>query len=305
MTSKLTYYQGALLGLACGDAVGATVEFCKRDRFEPLTDMIGGGKFRLKAGEWTDDTAMALCLADSLLERGFDANDQMQKYWRWANGGYNSCRDYPFGMGKQVSKALIKYKKTGVVFAGETDSAHSGNGSLMRLAPVAIYFHSDLELCLKYAELSAKTTHGSEECVSACRFLSAMLYFSFKGFDKEEMLSKSLAEVTFPNSMHHITRMDFLNKAKDEIRGSGYVVDSLEAALWVFYSTVSFESAILAAANLGDDADTTAAITGQLCGAYYGRETIPRTWLQRLYRADDISEKAALLADKLSVASPI
>jgi ADP-ribosyl-[dinitrogen reductase] hydrolase len=289
-------FQGTLLGLACGDAVGATVEFCPRDRFEPLTDMIGGGKFQLNPGEWTDDTAMALCLADSLIEKGFDLKDQMDRYWRWANEGYNSCRTYPFGMGKQVSQALIQYKKRGEPLAGKTDSKFSGNGSLMRLAPVVIYSNSCIDECFRYAGLSSKTTHGSIECVSACRFLAAAIFFAFEGFNKEEMLDSALSKVQFPESMSCIERREFLTKSRENIVGSGYVVESLEAALWAFYSTESFESAVLEAANLGDDADTTAAICGQIAGAYYGVDSIPSHWLTRLYRADDMSELAIRLA---------
>jgi len=295
--SKLNYFQGALLGLACGDAVGATVEFCRRGRFESLTDMVGGGKFQLKPGEWTDDTAMALCLADSLVDNGFDPDDQMRRYWLWANEGYNSCRDYPFGMGKQISKALIRYKRNGIPFAGETDSKYSGNGSLMRLAPVAIYYHAQLDACLINAELSSKTTHGSEECIAACRFLAAMMFYAFTGLRKGELLDASFSAVQLPGSMQHISAREFLYKPENEIKGSGYVVDSLEAALWAFYLTSTFEAAILAAANLGDDADTTAAICGQIAGAHYGVDAAPKAWLSRLYRADDISNIALTLAN--------
>lgn len=138
--------RGTLLGLACGDAVGTTVEFCPRDRFTSMTDMIGGGKFRLTPGEWTDDTSMALYLADSLLaSEGFDARDQMERYWRWANEGYNSVRPHPIGMGKTVIQALRAYRKTDNPYSGSTDEKSAGNGSLMRLAPLAIYYSSQLD----------------------------------------------------------------------------------------------------------------------------------------------------------------
>jgi ADP-ribosyl-[dinitrogen reductase] hydrolase len=293
---KKKKFQGALLGLACGDAVGASVEFCKRGRFEPLTDMVGGGKFQLNPGEWTDDTAMALCLADSLIENGFDVKDQMERYWSWANEGYNSCRNYPFGMGKQVSQALIRYRKSGAPIAGKTDSKYSGNGSLMRLAPVVIYSNNNIEECLRFAELSSKTTHASIECVSACRFFAALIFYAFEGLNREEMLEASLLKVQLPESMSCIRRKEFLTKTRENIVGSGYVVESLEAALWAFYSTSSFEASILAAANLGDDADTTAAICGQIAGAYYGVDSIPGGWLSRLYRAKDMYDLAIRLA---------
>ena len=129
--------EGCLLGLACGDAVGATVEFVPRGRFAPLTDMVGGGKFRLAPGEWTDDTSMALCLADSLLAcDGFDPADQMARYWRWGEGGYRSVRPHPIGMGKNVVQAMRRWRKTGEPYCGSPGPKTSGNGCLMRLAPV-------------------------------------------------------------------------------------------------------------------------------------------------------------------------
>lgn len=137
MSDRFQRSEGCFLGLACGDAVGATVEFVPRGRFAPLTDMVGGGKFRLAPGEWTDDTSMALCLADSLLAcNGFDPADQMARYWRWGEEGYRSVRPHPIGMGKNVVQAMRRWRKTGEPYCGSPDPKTSGNGCLMRLAPV-------------------------------------------------------------------------------------------------------------------------------------------------------------------------
>lgn len=258
--SMKSKFQGCLLGLACGDAVGAAVEFYPRGRFEPVTDMRGGGKFRIARGEWTDDTSMALCLADSLIEKnGFDAQDQMERYWKWGNEGYLSCRPQAFGIGKTVAKSLSTFRRTGNPYAGPTDPNTAGNGSIMRLAPVVLYYYPDYEKVIHYAGESSLTTHGAAECVSSCRSLAHII---FKALEGERGVGN--------------------NKSIDQIRGSGYVIESLEAALWCFHQTDSFEQAILMAANLGDDADTTAAICGQVAGAFYGVENIPSNWLHHL-----------------------
>lgn len=289
---------GCLLGLACGDAVGAAVEFLPRGRFASLTDMVGGGAFRLEPGQWTDDTSMALCLADSLLEcGGFDPLDQMSRYRRWVETGYNSSRPKAFGLGKVVAKALFGFTRTGDPFSGPTESRHSGNGSLMRLAPVPLFYVRDLRAAVEFASESSRTTHGSQECLQSCRCFAALLVRALEGCSKEEIFR--LDEALFPQPLDHlghVLSMEFAHKGAEEIRGSGYVIESLEAALWAFWHTESFEAAVLAAANLGDDADTTAAICGQLAGAHYGREAIPPGWLAKLHRMQEIEDIAIRLA---------
>lgn len=170
MNTSIMHAKATLLGLVCGDAVGATLEFREKGSFKPIKDMQGGGKFHLKAGEWTDDTAMTLCLAESLITKGFDPYDQMTQYWRWADQGHYSCRPHPIGMGKQISKALIKFKQTGNPNAGQTDSRHSGNGSLMRTAPIPIFTQSEpLETCLDLTKAMSVTTHASDKCIIGCQ----------------------------------------------------------------------------------------------------------------------------------------
>ena len=292
----IDHARGAFLGLACGDAVGTTVEFCTRGRFEPLTDMIGGGKFRLQPGEWTDDTSMALCLADSLIACcGFDARDQMERYWRWANHGENSVRPHPIGMGKTVISALRRYKKTGDPYAGASDELVSGNGGLMRLVPVVIAYHYALSDAITYAQASTAVTHRSEDCLSASGLFGEMLFRALNGEkDKYVVLSPPFSAQCTPN-LEPILKGAYRDKDEDTISGSGWVVESLEAALWAFWRGADFKETLLLAANLGDDADTTAAIAGQLAGAFYGEESIPRAWRERLFRAEDIG----LLSERL------
>jgi ADP-ribosyl-[dinitrogen reductase] hydrolase len=292
MQSKTT---ASLLGLAIGDAVGATVEFLPRGRFKPLTDMVGGGKFAVEKGQWTDDTSMTLCLAESLIAcQGFDANDKMQRYCRWIYDGHNSSKPYAFGVGKTILNALFRYNKTGDPYSGRIESKYSGNGSLMRIAPIAIYYANQPELAWEYAALSSKTTHASPECIQSCQYFTHLLIQAFYCVEKQHLFD--ITHLPELECLTHILKGEFKYKKIDEIKGSGYVIESLEAALWSFWHTDNFKDAILTAANLGDDADTTAAICGQLAGAYYGYDAIPQAWLDVLYRKEDIQNIAIQLS---------
>jgi len=289
MNARNDHLAGCLLGLACGDAVGTTVEFKERGTFEPLTDMVGGGPFDLKSGEWTDDTSMALCLATSLIDcDGFDAGDQMERYCRWHREGYLSSNGTCFDVGGTVQSALRLYRFSSNPFAGATDEFSAGNGSIMRLAPIPM-FYSNLEEVIHYAGESSRTTHGAEECVGACQLLGAILHQAFRGDSKDEILFGAHfpenSKVQLPLKIEAIARGDYREKSSDEIRGSGYVTDCLEAALWCFYQTSNFRDAVLCAANLGNDADTTAAVCGQIAGAYYGAEGIPSGWKARIAKS--------------------
>lgn len=289
-------FRGALLGLACGDAVGTAVEFKPRGSFVPVSDMVGGGPFRLKPGEWTDDTSMALCLATSLIECGrFDAADQMQRYCRWMENGYLASNGRCFDIGRTVSHALHAFRRTGEPFSGSTDSNSAGNGCLMRLAPVPMFFYPDREAAIAMSGESSRTTHGAQECIEASRLFGAMLASAFSGSGKEDILFGHGIEVVGSARLQRVAEGHYRTAAEEDIQGSGYVVESLEAALWCFLNTDNFRDAVLLATNLGRDADTTAAICGQLAGAFYGESGIPTEWRKRLVMAGDI----AVLADKL------
>ncbi len=269
-------YKGCLFGLAIGDAIGTSVEFKPRGSFAPVTDMVGGGVFDLKPGQWTDDTSMALCLGQSLLDcSGFNAHDQMDKYLKWRDNGYMSSNGRCFDIGNTISTALDIYENTGDCYAGLTDVYSAGNGSIMRLAPIPMFFlHT--ENMLQYAAMSSAITHKHPDCVSACILLAHILKELFLGMDKyhaitlpvKSNLSKHIADI--------VVNQTYLSD--DVIKGSGHVVKSLEAALWAFNKGRSFKECVLLAVNLGDDADTTGAITGQLAGAYYGFDAIPIDW---------------------------
>ena len=297
-------YRGCLLGLACGDAVGTTVEFKRRGSFEPVSDMVGGGCFSLKPGEWTDDTSMALCLACSLLDsNAFDPSDQMRRYLNWWDHGVLASNGRCFDIGGTVSSALTHFRDTGEPFAGSTHPKSAGNGSIMRLAPVPMFFAPDRDAVVHGSGESSRTTHGCDEAVDACRFFGAMLQVALEGGTKDEILSGAGQGLNghggraLAPAIQELADGGYRYKSEKEIRGSGYVVHSLEAALWCFANTDSFEDAILRATNLGEDADTTAAVCGQLAGAYYGADGIPATWLERLVMRAEIEGWADVLRD--------
>lgn len=287
---------GSLVGLAIGDAVGTTVEFETRGNFEPVTDMMGGGPFRLNAGEWTDDTSMALCLAHSLVFRnGFDAVDQMNRYCNWYQYGYMSSTGECFDIGFTVSTALRSYLESGNPFSGAVDEYSSGNGSLMRLAPIPMFF-SDLEECIQFAGESSRTTHGSAECIDSCKLFASLLYHAYASNEKAEIFTRNTYKPA-TDKVSRISEARFLDNSYSQLTGSGYVIESLESALWCFMNSNSFEECVLMAANIGNDADTTAAIAGQIAGAFYGLENIPSHWVDKLAMKDEILEIASKLAN--------
>ena len=295
---ELNRFRVCLIGLAVGDAVGTTVEFKQRGTFPLVTDMTGGGPFKLKPGQWTDDTSMALCLATSLLEsQGFDAQDQMLRYCRWHDEGYLSSNGRCFDIGNTVSNALFRFQQTGVPFSGSTHAKSAGNGCLMRLAPVPMFFYPNRDATIHMSGESASTTHGATECIEASQLFGAMLFKALSGTNKADILSTDSFTDFKSQSIVAIASGDYRHKRIKDIRGSGYVVESLEAALWCFHHTHTFEEAILESVNLGDDADTTAAICGQIAGAYYGYSGIPEHWKERLAMINEIR----ILADRLQL----
>jgi ADP-ribosylglycohydrolase len=299
----LDRYRGALLGLAAGDALGTTVEFAPPGTFQPLADIVGGGPFNLRPGEWTDDTSMALCLAESLIEcNGFDPVDQLARYVRWKREGHNSSNGRCFDVGGTVLKALARFERTSEAWSGSTDPFSAGNGSIMRLAPVPLFFASDPAHAIAVAADSSRTTHGAAEAVDGCRYLAALVIGALQGRSKGELLSPLFTPVAslwdaqpLAPKIHAVASGSFRRREPPAIRGTGYVVESLEAALWAFAKSTSFRDGALLAVNLGDDADTTGAVYGQLAGAYYGVEGVPGEWRTRLAKLGLLERFAARL----------
>lgn len=300
-------YRGSLLGLAAGDAVGTTLEFKPPGTFEPIDDLVGGGPFGLKPGQWTDDTSMALCLAESLVERsGFDPVDQLRRYVKWWRRGHLSSTGVCFDIGVTTSSALSRFEHTAEPWCGSTNPSSAGNGSLMRLAPVPLFFADRPAEAIERAGDSSRTTHGAAAAVDACRYMAGLIVGAIQGASKEQLTSPLYCPLEGYWKQHplapetaEVAGGSFLHREPPEIKGSGYVVRSLEAALWAFHRSNSFRDGCLLAVNLGDDADTTGAIYGQLAGAFYGEQGIPAAWRERLALREKIIELAdGLLAGR-------
>lgn len=292
--------RGALVGLAVGDALGTTLEFQPRPPQPVLTTIVGGGPFRLEAGQWTDDTAMALALADSLLaDPDLDERDLMGRFCDWWRNGRYSCTGTCFDIGITTSEALSRFERTGNPISGSEHPRSAGNGSLMRLSPVAVRHWSDADRLADVAARQSRTTHAADEAVQACVAYARLIAHAIAGDDPLATLATD-AEHRLPVLAK---AMGTMRLPRDAVRASGYVVDSLGAALWAVAGAVDFRDAALRAANLGDDADTVAAITGQLAGAIWGYGSIPSDWLaclawhERLVRTADALFDAAEARD--------
>ena len=293
---RLVYQEESLflrcmLGLAIGDAMGAAVEFQPPGTFPPVEGLRGGGPHRLKPGQWTDDTSMALCLAESLIAKGgFDAQDQMTRYVRWYREGHYSSTGRCFDIGNTTQSALIAFERTGNPFSGPTDPRAAGNGSLMRLVPVPLFFWRNPEKAIEMAGESSRTTHGARVAVDACRYFAALLLGAWFRIPKEELLSARYSPVpgyweTHPlcEEIDAIACGSFKRKSAADLPAGGYVLETLEGALWAFHTTDSFRDGCLKAVNLGNDADTTGAVYGQLAGAFYwGDPEVPDEWIRQL-----------------------
>ncbi|HUN22896.1 MAG TPA: ADP-ribosylglycohydrolase family protein [Anaerolineales bacterium] len=296
----LNYFQGALLGLAVGDALGTTLEFTSPQQFEPISDLVGGGPFGLAPGQWTDDTSMALCLAESLLEKKrFDAGDQLDRYVRWWKDGHLSSTGKCFDIGNTTRQALERFLQTRDPYCGSVDAQSAGNGSIVRLAPVAMYFANHPPKAIVSCGNSSRTTHCAPATIDACRFFGALIVGALHQQPKEQLLSPQFAPIggywrqhPLVPEIEAITNGSYKQKSASQMRASGYVVHTLSAALWAFYHSQTFEEGALLAVNLGEDADSTGAVYGQLAGAFYGVQAIPSRWLEKLAMRDLITDYA-------------
>jgi ADP-ribosylglycohydrolase len=309
---RLDHYRGSLLGLAAGDALGTTVEFAPPNSFEPLTDIVGGGPFRLPVGAWTDDTSMALCLAESLVLRGeYDPIHQLQTYVRWYQDGHRSSIGRCFDIGGTTRAALMTFERTGAADSGPTSPYSAGNGSIMRLCPVPLAFAHAPETAIALSGASSKTTHGLPVCMDACRYMGALIVGAVQGRPKDELLAAHFCPVPglwdrepLHEKIAAIAAGSFKSKEPPAIRGSGYVVDSLEAALWAFHRSADFRTGALLAVNLGDDADTTGAVYGQIAGAFYGLSGIPLGWREKIVHREAIltlADELLALSERLKI----
>ena len=302
MVDFLSRARGALVGLAVGDALGTTNEFQPAGSFEPISDMVGGGVFRLEPGQWTDDTSMALCLADSLLALNrYDSYDVMERYDRWRKDGYRSSTGTCFDIGNQVMRSLWDFHENPRIPEGAPRSTSAGNGAIMRLAPVVIAGFEEREIreIVVTAGLSARETHYSVEAEAATEVFAALLVGALLGWAPEHIINVGWASTgpAFDEMAARVISDDPAERASWESETSGYIVNGLRLAVHGLLDFPSFKDATLAIANLGGDADTNCAIYGQLGGAFYGIEAIPASWRSTLYQGEEIDALAQSLAE--------
>ncbi|MCH8529596.1 MAG: ADP-ribosylglycohydrolase family protein [Balneolaceae bacterium] len=291
---------GALVGLAIGDAMGASVEFKAPGTFEPVTGYRNGGPFNLPPGYWTDDTSLALCSAESLLEcNGFNPQDHQERFRRWYREGYLSSTGTCFDIGNQTRHAIHHFETTGNVCVGTESHGSAGNGALMRLAPLVMAYHQYPDHAIALANSHALLTHSDPRCLDANRAFAWFILQAINKHNKHSVLDPRsvLGRVkTTDAEITDILKGSYRERQPPQIKGAGYIVKSLEAALWAFWNSSTFEEGLLMAVNLGDDADTTGAIYGQLAGAFYGLPAIPEPWVHDLHYSEEIVRLANELA---------
>lgn len=282
---------GSLVGLAVGDALGTTIEFRERDTYTAVVDIVGGGPFKLQPGEWTDDTSMALCLADSLLADQFDAAHLLSLFHAWYSSGLYSVKGRCFDIGATTRSGIASWARKGTT-EHNFEEWDSGNGGIMRLAPAAIAFHDNADWAARIAAAQSSTTHASTLCIDSAEFLARYLVNLYNGEDQRPQDSVWRKEV------QRIAVTDYTAVSRDDIASSGFVVDTLEAAVWAVANTDNFKDAVLLAVNLGEDADTVGAVAGQIAGAKWGLSSIPSEWVERLAMRDIILDRAERLYNK-------
>lgn len=301
---------GCFIGLAVGDAYGTTYEFKNRTQLpEKLPNsLIGGGPFNLKPGDWTDDTSMALCLAESIIEKGWNPKDQMERYIDWWKKGHNSVTGECFDIGGATSKGLSWFIMTeGKSFV--TDKNSAGNGVLMRLAAIPIVYSGNSIKVLNTCAFQSLMTHPSSQSIECSMLMGAIINKILCGekdkrkilnfetlFDSNEKQAYKellMAYECIPNDrIERIKRVEYDGLPSEKISGDGYCVTTLEAALWAFLSTDNFEDGLKKVVSLGDDTDTTGAVYGQIAGAYYGLENIKwRTQISWTGKIHTVAEK--------------
>ena len=297
--------KSAILGLAVGDAIGVPYEFIPRNRMKlnPAIDMIGYGTYNKEAGTWSDDTSLTLCLLDSLHSKNIDYNKIMDNFVSWYDNGLYTSDGNTFDVGITTSEAINNYKNgNNPLLSGLTDEDSNGNGSLMRILPIAFYIkkYFDSKLFENNEVINiiynvSSLTHGHKRSLIACVIYTAIALNIINGMDIENSIDKALKdshsyyknekEINYYN---RIFESNFKNTDEEKIESGGYVVHTLEASIWVLLNTSNYKEAVLKAVNLGKDTDTTAAVVGGIAGLHYGIDYIPNKWLNTLINKDFI-----------------
>jgi ADP-ribosylglycohydrolase len=291
----------AIYGLAIGDALGCPYEFNDRERVRanPCTDMIGYGTFDKPAGTWTDDTSMTLAMLDGLAEEGDEHNAIMRNFNAWLDGAYTT-EERPFDIGRTCLKAIMNFTRgTPPLECGLQGENYNGNGSLMRILPAALFSLAKYDkIDTEFINDMSALTHAHEISKMACNIYArivkeALMPQSMNAIKKKavEIVKKVTAANEEQTAFDRLKSLDFFDLPEEEIKSSGYVVDTLEAALWCFCNTTTYKQCVLKAVNLGHDTDTVAAVAGSLAGLRYIIEKTPKAWVERL-RGKEIIDKS-------------
>ena len=313
MKSCLDKVKAVVVGHAVGDALGVPVEFASRIEMDnsPVEDMEEGGTYNMPKGTWSDDTSMSLATIDSLARGFVDYEDIMLNFCKWFNDAKYTPAGVVFDIGGSTEKSLTAYMEGGVnaVECGQKGERDNGNGSLMRIHPIVLYLANKdmlLEEKIKIIHNVSSLTHGHIRSKIACGIYAFILWELLKtpkktsirtGLTKARKYYSNEPENNYYENLYrkigcvflHFEDMDtFRVFERDDIKSDGYVVHSLEAAIWCLKTTSNYKECVLKAVNLGGDTDTIAAIAGGLAGALYGYDTIPKGWRESLIKIDYI-----------------
>jgi ADP-ribosylglycohydrolase len=282
-------FRGAMLGAAVGDALGVTNEMLDRSQTIHLTHLVGGGICDIAPGVWTDDTAMLLCVSESLISKyGFDAHDQMERFVRWWRYGYMTCFGRTYDVGNTTRLALFAYIQTGDPFSGVQSSHSAGNGALARVAPIGLYYAAQLDVIDQVAAYSSMLTHATAHSIDACRYVAWLIAQFVSGVSKHDALHATWPYSPLCNDIARIAQGSYRDRSIDHMDASSYVVDMLEIVLCALYTNDDFASGLYALSSAGGLTNTSCSIYGALAGALYGDDAIPAHFLQELVQRDKI-----------------
>ncbi len=315
----LNKVKGSLVGLACGDYLGMPYEFMlpfrvrsyfHSHKLEPIETQIFNSRV---TGYYTDDTSLAICLAESLIEKGFDTKDQFTKYKRWLFEGYATpSGDKAYGVGQQTLKSLTKQSEANLPTKLVNDPKAGGNGALMRCAPIGLLYYKDTSRMIEYSLKSAIVTHNNTIAAWSCVILNTFIGYGLEGLFKSAYCSQILAEIPdIPQELQKLLNTNFHEIKEDDLKTRGYSLNTLTIALYAFFTTDTFSDCLTRAISVGGDTDTQGAVAGALAGAYYGYAAIPETWqntpmrhdyivdlADRLHKSEDVATKVLYIINK-------
>lgn len=287
---RRSVFRGVMLGAALGNALGVTNDMRPAKAALPVTTIQGGGLFDVAAGEWTDETAMLLCVAESMIQmRGFDARDVAERFLQWWRDGYMTCSGRVFEVGNTTRMALFAYQQTGDPYQGLRTLTSSGNGSVTRIGPIGLSFaYHDTEL-LDAVTRNSMITHGTQTAIDGCRYTVWLFGALCRGVDKRVALSTPWPYEPLAADVMAVAAGSYRSKTIHDIRATIDVSDTIEAALWALWHCDDYETGALALANLGGLTEACGQLYGTLAGAVYGEQGLPTPWLALLHKREYIA----------------